>query len=359
MRSEQQCFGTEFENIGTELNVDMLDLDREWGTKLYESLLLSNIVVDQNMMQEWELKDPFEEAGFSDYRSVAFTQTASDAVTLCTEKRKGKGYIIWDHAYNAARGPFRSYGAVDKMNKGVKRGIESDRILMYKFPRHGAPDIEVFWQDSAPKEGDIEFLEKLEECMLPGSVVMVEVLKNSIYDGALSAFCIQSLIDICKKRKSTLVFDETATAIRCGRLWAFEYLNVLPNYIIFGKSMYASGVCVPTLRSSRQACKKDFGVTSRHSYGMTSFIMYSILARVKNDLKFVGQAKEELQKQICRSFDGWFSEFQWLGLLGASKFHDSNNKDRYVQTTLTSDSVTMKFIRNENRARFMGWVDVM
>ena len=338
----------------------LIDLDREWGTKLYKSLPPLSIPVD-HVIEEWELKDPFKEAGFPHYRAVAFTQTASDAVTLCTEKRRGKGFIFWDNAYNAARGPFRSYSAVDKMNRDVKRGVESDRIRVYEFPRHGAPDIAAFWQDNAPKKGDVEFLEDIGENMCSGSVVMVEVLKNSIYDGALSAFCVRNLVRLCKQKKSTLIFDETASAVRCGRLWAFEYLeNIFPDYIIFGKSLYASGVCAPIFRSSRKVCKKEFGAASRHSYGVTSYIMYCILKNVKIDLHSVEDAKKKLQMRISDLFEGWFSDFQWLGLLGASEFHDHNDKDRYVQTTLRSnEDVTIKFVRNENRARFMGWVDVI
>ena len=333
-----------------------IDLDRDWGTKLYKSLPFNDVLLTPEMIGDWESKDPFQEAGFTNYSVVAFTQTASDAVTLCTEKRQGKGLIVWDNAYNAGRGPFRSYGLVDKMNRHPKCGVDTDLIKVCPFPRHGATDFAEFWKDHRPQPGDVPFLQMLQGELVAGSVIVVEVLKNSIYNGALSAFCIHSLIDLCRKTRSVLIFDETATAFRCGRLWAFEYLDVVPDYVVFGKSLYASGICKPKRRNSRTALKKEFGMTSRHSYGVTAFIMFCILRKASLDLPIVHVKRKDLEQTICNGF--WFTDFQWLGMLGAAQFHDNNARDKYVQVTLkTERELSIKFVQNEDHARFMGWVD--
>ena len=74
-------------------------------------------------------------------------------------------------------------------------------MITLSFPRYGAPDFAAFWESDEPGDLDAAFLQSFREAVTPGSVVVVELLKNSVHNGA----------------------DETLTVVRCGRLWSFEY----------------------------------------------------------------------------------------------------------------------------------------
>lgn len=168
------------------------------------------------------------------------TQSASDAcnVLLGDLGLDGKLWVEFG-TYHACRGLLGLYGPFQN-NRPRNVGLPISNLCV---PRHGARDFSVILKSTSAFPGDDEALAVIDQSLTPGSVILLETILNTVLDGCVSGYFLQHLKTLTRRHASLLVIDETLTAIRTGKLWAFEHVpHFAPDRLVFGKSIGLSGI---------------------------------------------------------------------------------------------------------------------
>ena len=177
------------------------------------------------------------------WRVSLTTQSASDAAnTLLGDVGEGGRLYVEDGAFHAARGLLGLYGPFQ--NDRTRRA--TDLIECYELPRRGASDMRDILTSLTPLEGDEEALAHLNRAVRANSIVIVQTISNSVWNGCASGYFLIELGRLLRARQSRLIVDETLTAVRTGSLWSFEHVpGFVPDGVIFGKGIGISGIAVP------------------------------------------------------------------------------------------------------------------
>lgn len=260
----------------------------------------------------------FQVAGATHWKTYAITQSASDAVTVCMEFVKPTGrFIIPDAGYIASRGPLKQFGACDRSH-GICDGPRMECVRTMHFPFHTPNDFIAFWSNPHACAGDDDALVRIRNEMTPGSVIVCELVSYEIWRGCLSPYFVTSLKRIAAGNRSVLIYDETLTCVRTGKLFAHEHLNECePDGVIFGKSLYLSGVALRTQRNHPP------GWTPTRPLYTTTFMhatqrLEKILVRLSDTDAFHRKckaARRTVRKVGCVVIRG-------AGLLLAGRLHD-------------------------------------
>lgn len=319
-------------------------------------------IADSLFQDEEDTTDIFQAAGFDGYRVVAYTQTASDAISLCAALVLPQAHLVLEKgAYVAGRGPLRLYGSVDAGRARRPRGPSIENVKTVSMPRYSAPDVADFWKTETAMPLDDAALKTLDKLVVCGSVIILETVANHVYDGALSAYFLLALSRLCSSRGAFLIMDETLLAIRCGRLWSFDFLNrrFECGAVVFGKAMYASGVCVP--RRGHKAMRDMIGVSSRHAYAPVTIVAANILKKAHAILD--GGVDDEIQRfrRFVRDTVAFqFEDIQWFGFIAGAKLRGSHYKSTLNAGVepfqLRGGNIEVLCVRFSRYVRLIGWV---
>tara|TARA_Y100001973_G_C5205566_1_gene341277 strand:- start:4608 stop:5753 length:1146 start_codon:yes stop_codon:yes gene_type:complete len=191
---------------------------------------ISNIKVT-NCEFQTDLHDKFcqefyDFAGLNYYDCFHFTCTGSlaveCAVKLAMDYTKKKRVVTIKNSFHG----IHSYG---NFTTGRDYFPVSDRLSGY-------PDLN--W----PK---IETIEELQKEIDSGDIaaILVEPIQATFGDNHLDKKFLRNVASTAKLNKIPLIFDEIQTGFgTTGKPWYFQYLNIKPDIVIFGKKSQVSGV---------------------------------------------------------------------------------------------------------------------
>lgn len=174
---------------------------------------------------------------------VAVTQSASDACNLLIEYVGSSGRLcVEEGKMHASRGLLRPYGP---WQNDAPRSATS-LVELFHVPRRGAYDMKQLLQTRTPLDGDEDALRQIAKSLRPKSVVLLELIVNTIIDGCVSGFFVRELHALVKQRDGILVIDETLTCLRTGSVWASDHIpDFRPDMLVFGKGMQICGLARP------------------------------------------------------------------------------------------------------------------
>lgn len=264
--------------------------------------------------------DPNAEADYvSNYQSVfieqsipwtviAVTQSASDACNLLIEYVGSSGRLyVEEGKMHASRGLLRPYGPLQ--NDAPRPG--NSLVELFHVPRRGAADMKQVLQTKIPLDGDEDALREIRETLRPKSVVLLELITNTIIDGCVSGFFVCQLHEIVKERDGILVIDETLTCLRTGGVWASDHISDFrPDMLVFGKGMQICGLARPFVES---APPLDVDVT----FPATAATLLKAKVVLREAL---GCINDESATRRMRDFvEARFEDVQGIGMVMAAK----------------------------------------
>jgi L-lysine 6-transaminase len=120
------------------------------------------------------------------------------------------------------------------------------------------------------------------------AAVIVEPIQSTFGDNHLPKKFLQEVSRVCVEYNIPLIFDEIQTGFGAsGKMWYFEYLDILPDIVIFGKKSQVSGIMTtpkypfPKIPKLSVTFDGDIVDMLRSIYVMKAYEKFSLLENCK------------------------------------------------------------------------------
>ena len=200
-------------------------------------------------------------------------------------------------------------------------------------------------QTIEPRENDETAIKRLCEILVPNSVILLEIITNTVLGGCVSGYFMRRLHEVSKQRDCVLVIDETLTGLHTGKVWSWEHIqDFRPDMVVFGKGMQMCGLAQPT---HAVMPKDDVVTTPAHA---------SVLLKAEINLKLALKClqDESLSIKMREFVESIFDDVEGVGMLLASRACNKKMTDlfhnKYTCTEL-GDVYRFTFFLNRTSSR--------
>ncbi|WP_321312876.1 aminotransferase class III-fold pyridoxal phosphate-dependent enzyme [Halarcobacter sp.] len=162
------------------------------------------------------------------------------------------------------------------------------------------------------------------------TAIIIEPIQATNGDIYLDKNKLKIIRNLCIEKDICFILDEIQTGFgTTGKMWYYEYLDLIPDILVFGKKSQVSGIVISNkykgiLESTYQKLDVTFDGDLidivRSTYILKAFEKYNILNNVKNNSN---KLKQNLESHVLN--------YRSIGHLIAFDFKNSKLRDNFVK----------------------------
>lgn len=191
----------------------------------------------------------------------------------------------------------------------IHKGVKDPIIISFRNSFHGITSFGNFvtpkdgatfnrldgypWEDMWPKVSSLqEIKDVFREFKDRVAGIIVEPIQSTAGDIYIDEFTLQGVRDITTENNIPLIFDEIQTGFgSTGKVWYFQYTDIIPDIICFGKKSQVAGIMVKDEFASGFKSPQKFCIT--WDGDLIDMVRSKYIIKEINRSKLLNNAKEK------------------------------------------------------------------